>query len=140
MQAAPEILPAMKNPKLFRILYVARSKDDFLLLSAVLNLPNVKITFAETVSEALQKARFQNFDLYLLETRLPDGDGFELCKIMRDRNPSAPIFFYSGDAGENYKQKGFSAGANEYYVKPYLENLMTALNQFAAGNQQKSHF
>lgn len=127
--------PAMKDPKLFQILYVARSKDDYLLLSAMLNLPNVKITLAETVSEALKKARLRKFDLYLLETRLPDGDGFELCKLMRNIDPSAPIIFYSGDAGEIYKQKGFSVGATAYHVKPYIDNLTKTLNQFFAGNQ-----
>jgi DNA-binding response OmpR family regulator len=124
----------MKGSDAFRILYVARNEDDYVLLSAMFNLPNIEITLAETAAEALRKIRRESYDLYLLETRLPDGDGFELCKLMRGYNPKTPIVFYSGDAGEFHRQKGLAMGANVYLAKPYLENLTSTLNKFIFGN------
>lgn len=120
----------MNTPKLFRILYVARSKDDCLLLRTLLDFPFIEITFAETVAAALDRAQSGHFDLYLLETRLPDGDGFELCRLMREDNPTTPVVFYSGDAGEIYKQRGLAAGADVYLAKPHLESLTSTINKF----------
>jgi CheY-like chemotaxis protein len=124
----------MNSSRAFRILYVARNEDDYVLLSAMFNLPNIQITPAETAAEALRKIRREHFDLYLLETRLPDGDGFELCKLMRDSNPETPIIFYSGDAGESHRQKGLAVGANAYLAKPYLDSLAVTLNKFIFAN------
>ncbi|MCU1290646.1 MAG: putative two component transcriptional regulator [Acidobacteria bacterium] len=120
----------MKNKSAFRILYVARSEDDYLLLSTMYNFPNIQITLADTAAEALQKVKLDEFDLFLLETRLPDGDGFELCRTMREFNPQTPIVFYSGDAGEVHRQKGLSVGADAYLAKPYLDMLTVTLNKF----------
>ena len=124
----------MDTQREFRILYVARNQDDYVLLSAMLNLPNVQITLAETAAEALRKIRGEHFDLYLLETRLPDGDGFELCRLMRDFHPEKPIIFYSGDVGETHRQKGLAVGADAYLAKPYLDSLAVTLNKFIFGS------
>ena len=120
----------MNTPELFRILYVARSKDDCLLLRTLLDFPFIEITFADTVADALHQAQSGRFNLYLLETRLPDGDGFELCRLMREYNPNTPVVFYSGDAGEIYRQKGLAAGADVYLAKPHLESLTSTITKF----------
>ncbi len=120
----------MNIPKLFRILYVARNEGDWLLLRALLDVPHIEIILADTVADALQQVQSGHFNLYLLETRLPDGDGFELCRLMREFTPNTPIVFYSGDAGEVYRQRGLAAGADVYLAKPYLDSLTTTINDF----------
>ena len=124
----------MKNSDEFRILYVAKNEDDYVLLSAMFNLPNIEITLAGTAAEALRKIRRNRYDLYLLETRLPDGDGFGLCKLIRGYNLKTPIVFYSGDVGEAHRRKGLAMGADVYLAKPYLETLTVTLNKFIFGN------
>lgn len=119
----------MDTPKIFRILYVARNEIDCLLLRAFLDFPYIEIVLADTVAEALRQVQTGRFDLYLLETRLPDGDGFELCTLMRELTPNTPIVFYSGDAGEVFEQKGLAAGANAYLAKPYLDTLTTKISE-----------
>ena len=120
----------MNTLKLFRILYVAGNEGDWLLLRALLDFPHLEIILADTVADALQKMQSGRFNLYLLETRLPDGDGFELCRLMRELTPNTPIVFYSGDAGEIYRQRGLAAGADVYLAKPYLDSLTTTINDF----------
>jgi CheY-like chemotaxis protein len=123
----------MKSEQAFRILYVAGNKDDYVLLNAMYDFPNIQITPAETVAEALRKINGEQYDLYLLETRLPDGDGYELCKTMRESNPHAPIVFYSGDAADFHRQKGLAVGADAYLAKPYWDALTGTLNKFIFG-------
>lgn len=120
----------MNSQKLFRILYVARNEGDGVLLRALLDHPFIEIVLADSVASALRQLQSGHFNLYLLETRLPDGDGFELCKIMRELTPNTPVVFYSGDAGEVYKQKGLEAGADVYLTKPYLDSLTTTISEF----------
>lgn len=119
----------MNTSNLFRILYVARNEADCLLLRAFFDFPYIEIILADTAAEALRKVQTERFDLYLLETRLPDGNGFELCRLMRELTPNTPIVFYSGDAGEVFEQKGLEAGANAYFAKPYLDSLTTTINE-----------
>jgi len=95
-----------------------------------LDFPHIEIILADTVADALQQMQSGHFNLYLLETRLPDGDGFELCRLMRELTPNTPIVFYSGDAGEIYRQRGLAAGADVYLAKPYLDSLTTTINDF----------
>ena len=120
----------MNVPKLFRILYVARNEGDWLLLRALLDFPHIEIILADTVANALEQMQSGRFNLYLLETRLPDGDGFELCRLMRELTPNTPVVFYSGDAGEIYRQRGLAAGADVYLAKPYLDSLTTTISEF----------
>lgn len=120
----------MITPKLFRILYVVKNEGDCQLLGALLDSSYIEITPARTVAEALQKIRTEHFNLFLLETRLPDGDGFKLCREMREIAPLTPIVFYSGDAGDDYRRRGIDAGANVYLAKPYLDSLTTTISEF----------
>lgn len=128
----------MKSQSAFRILYVARNEDDYALLSAMYNFSDIQITSADSAAEALRKINSEQYDLYLLETRLPDGDGFELCKTMRQVNPKTPIVFYTGDAGEDHRQKGFAVGADAYLTKPYLDSHTVTLNEFIFGKDLPS--
>ena len=119
----------MKNLESFRILYVLRDEDDCKFINAILNLSNVRFVSTNSVEEALKRAETERFDLFLLETRLPDGDGFDLCRSIKSLLPNAPVIFYTGDATNGCRQKGLTAGATSYFIKPYLDELITALRE-----------
>ena len=118
----------MKCNKFFRVLYAANNEEDFLVLSAMLSDSDIQLEPANTVAQALQKVQAEAFDLFLLETRFPDGNGFELCEHMRLTRPETPAVFYSGDASPEDKRKGLSSGAFAYLTKPYIDVLASALN------------
>ena len=63
-------------------------------------------------------ARTEKFDLFVLDSRLTDGSGIELCKQIRQMGQSTPILFYSAWAYERDKQEAFNSGAQRYLVKP----------------------
>jgi DNA-binding response OmpR family regulator len=63
-------------------------------------------------------AESADFDLFVLDSSLPDGTGTDLCKHIRKRNNSTPILFYSAMAFDQDKYEALVAGAQRYLVKP----------------------
>lgn len=124
----------MLPPQTFKILYVETNEDDGLLLKTAIDSPFVEITLVKTTAEALHLSAQENFNLILLETRLSDGSGFELCRRIREFLPQIPVIFYSGDAAEKDKKLGLESGAELYLVKPYFDTLTTTVNQYIGIN------
>lgn len=112
-----------------RVLYAEDNDDDSEMMTFLLALSAIEITRGKTVAEAWQTAQMGNFDLYLLDSRFPDGDGLDLCRRLREHTPNTPIVFYSGNAREIDKQNGLTAGANAYLVKPDFDNLASSILQ-----------
>lgn len=120
----------MNTPRSFRILYVASIYEDCLLLQAAIGAGLVEVRFVETAKAALEELEVSSFDVCLLETRLPDGNGFDLCRRIRETGYDLPIVFYSGDVGEIFRSMGFAAGADAYLAKPYFDSLMDKIGEY----------
>jgi diguanylate cyclase (GGDEF)-like protein len=80
---------------------------------------------AATVAEARRQLA-QPWDLILLDRRLPDGDGIELCREIRSRNEHGYIVILTGDATAEAKLAGFGCGADDYVTKPFLVDELVA--------------
>ncbi len=116
----------MKNQ--LRVLCVD-DDDTCEMLRATLRISDIEVKSANIVADAWQMAQTEHFDLYLLETRLPDGDGFDLCRRLHKFAPRTPIVFYSCEAYPIDRQKGLAAGAVVYLVKPYFDDLAATILQ-----------
>ena len=84
-------------------------------------------------------AEATDFDLFVLDSMLPDGSGTDLCRHLRERNISAPILFYSAMAFEHDKHEALMAGAQKYLVKPvdfevFRHTVAEMLNGATAGH------
>lgn len=90
-------------------------------------MSGIKVIAAKTVAEAWQAAQSQPFDLYLLDSRFPDGDGLELCRRLRLLAPLASILFYSGNAYEADRKNGLAARASDYLTKPFMGDLAATI-------------
>ena len=101
-----------------RILYLEDHEDTRELVTFVLEKDNYKVTSESTLRDALELARTQRFDLFLLDSWLVDGSGVEFCQRVREFDPMTPILFYSGAAFDSDKLKAIRAGAQGYLVKP----------------------
>jgi len=115
-----------------RVLYVEDEEDSRGMLSAILKFWRIKAKAVPTAGQALQLIEAERFDMYLLDTSLPDLDGFELCRQLRASDPDTPILFFSGAAYETDKQRGIDAGANAYVVKPDVEGLVGRITRFVS--------
>ena len=122
----------MKLTKKLSVLYVEDDEDSGFMLSTLLGFAGIDISLARTIKEAIKSAQTTHFDLYLLDSRFPDGSGFDLCRQLREANSKTPVVFYSGDADPSYKQEGMTAGAIAYLVKPEVDRVATTIFQCVA--------
>ena len=113
-----------------RILYVDDHEDSSEMFKLLLSHSDYEVHTARTVEEAMQLARTHEFDLYVLDKRLPDGSGMELCRLLNQSNPDVPCIFYTGDAYEIHRQEAMAAGADAYIAKPDVDALIDAVYRF----------
>jgi CheY-like chemotaxis protein len=113
----------MSQPKC-RILYVDDHEDSAEMFRLLLSSPDYEVQTAQTVERALELAKSQSFDLYVLDKRLPDGSGTDLCATLSALTPGVPCIFYSGDAFEFHRQEALAAGARAYVHKPDIDGLI----------------
>ena len=116
----------MKNQ--LRVL-CANDDDTCDLLTTALGMSDIEVKAAHTVADACWLAQIEPFDLNILETRLLDGNGFDLCRRLHRFAPHTPIIFYSCDAHPIDRHKGLAGGAVDYLVKPYFGDITTTVLQ-----------
>ena len=107
-----------------RILCVEDHQDTLDLFVIVLSQLDYEVVTASTVQQALEAAKSQHFDLLVLDCRLCDGSGIDLCKRIRETDKTTPILFCSALAYEKNKQEALNAGAQGYLVKPVSVSQM----------------
>ena len=101
-----------------RILCVDDNIDTSLMVSILLRQQGYEVTLAGSFAEGLNLAKSEGFDLYLLDNKLPDGNGLELCRILREFAPQTPVVFHTAAAYEADRKHGLAAGADVYLTKP----------------------
>ncbi|MCW5960303.1 MAG: response regulator [Pyrinomonadaceae bacterium] len=114
----------------FKILYAASSEEDGLLMKTAIGSPFTDIVHVNNTADALFFASVEKFDLFLLETRFPDGNGFELCRKIKKNSPKSPVVFFTSDAAEPDRRLGLAAGAESYVLKPYFDSLTETVRHF----------
>jgi CheY-like chemotaxis protein len=118
-----------------RILFVDDHEDTCFLVITWLGALGYEVTATHSVVEGLELARSESFDLYLLDSRLGDGDGKDLCEKLREIDDATPIVFYAGDIRERVMADS-DCDAQGFVLKPEIESLPNiignALNLAAA--------
>ena len=117
------------QPAKCRILYVDDHEDTSFMLTHLLGQSDYEVVTAPSISRALELVREERFDLYVLDKRLPDGSGLDLCRRLNELTPHVPVIFYSGDAYELHRQEGLDAGAEAYVTKPNVDKLIDKVHE-----------
>ncbi len=118
-----------------RVLCVDDHHDTSEMLQLLLAEENYEVHTAATVEEACEMAGDKQFDLYVLDKRLPDGTGLELCEKLNRMSPGVPCIFYTGDAYEIHRREAMAAGAAAYVAKPNIEALIAAVHELLANSE-----
>ena len=102
-----------------RILVV--EDEDAIAQGLQLNLERKghQVELARDGSEALAKARGGRYDLILLDVRLPQVDGFEVCQRLRGEGNLTPILMLTARSQPDDVTYGLKMGADDYVVKPF---------------------
>lgn len=83
---------------------------------------------AATGVDALDQAMNAKFDVIILDVGLPDMDGREICRLMRQKGVRAPIIMLTGADTDADAILGLDAGADDYVTKPFkIEVLMARI-------------
>jgi DNA-binding response OmpR family regulator len=118
-----------------RVLCIDDHEDTSEMLKLLLAQEDYEVVTAVTMQEAMQLAKTQEFDLYVLDRHLPDGSGLELCAKLGEDTPGVPCIFYSGDAYDIHRSEALAAGADDYVAKPDIDGLIESVRKLLADRE-----
>ena len=105
----------------YRILVVDDNEINLDLIGRILQLEGYEVVTAESGAEALQKIAQSKPDMAVLDMMMPDMDGLELCRRLRQLPACAniPIIMLTASSSEEDKVHARQAGANDLLGKPF---------------------
>ena len=111
-----------------KVLVVDDKTENLAITVDMLSSLDLELFVALSAEEVFSRIKSYDFDLILLDIIMPEVDGYEVCKILKN-NPKykdIPIIFVSALGGIEDKIKGFSRGADDYMSKPLLQKELVA--------------
>ena len=101
-----------------RILCTEDDVDTRELIDIVLTRSGYEVVCSASSAQAIELAKTQNFDLYLVDNWMPGFSGTELTEKLRQFDLTTPVLFYSGAAYDTDREAARVSGAQGYLVKP----------------------
>ena len=120
----------------FSVLLVDDHQDTRAMLELLLDEWGYRATLVSTATEGLKHLLDRSFDIIILDNWLPDLDGIELCRQIREFNRLTPIIFFSAAAMGSEDRAALAAGANAYV---YKGSGLGMLREAMAGELRKSN-
>ncbi|WP_234123667.1 response regulator transcription factor [Clostridium hydrogenum] len=114
-------------------------EDDMAITIGVeyaLKKEGFSIKAAKNIKEAKESLKKEVFDLMLLDVLLPDGNGYDLCKEIREEDNNLPIIFMTACDEEVNVVLGLDIGGDDYIVKPVrIKELVSRINAILRRNK-----
>jgi len=107
-----------------KVLVIDDEASHRMIMSGLLNEWDIDVNTARSGREALERIQHEPPDLIVLDVRLPDVSGYELCSRLRT-NPATrriPIMLVSVLSNEDDCIRGLESGADDYICKPVSEH------------------
>lgn len=125
------------------ILVVDDEKEIADLVEVYLKNENFKVLKFYTEKEAMQCVKSEKIDLAILDIMLPDGDGLNICRKIREEH-NYPVIMLTAKDEEIDKIMGLTLGADDYMTKPFrplelVARVKAQLRRFTRYNQENSH-
>jgi CheY-like chemotaxis protein len=117
------------------LLLVDGDAKSLRVMEVSLKKAGFQVTTAIHGKDALEKVQISLPDLVLSETRMPEMDGFELCKVLKsdERFRHIPFVFLTSQKAVESKVKGLETGAEDYLTKPiYIKEVVTRVRMILA--------
>lgn len=109
---------------MFHILVVDDDKHTRMLLKAILENANYTVTTANDGLEALDALEKQHIDLVVLDIMMPNMDGYEFTKTIRQIDNALPILMVTAKQLPQDEKRGFLVGTDDYITKPIDEEKL----------------
>ncbi len=124
------------------ILIVDDSPENLKLLANILSESNFQVRGSNSGSYALKSIKKKLPDLILLDIKMPEMDGYEICRCLKDDLLliDIPVIFLSGLKDSTSKIKGFEAGGVDYITKPFQpQEILARVRTHLAMSRMKNH-
>lgn len=113
-----------------RILIVEDDEMNFIYLTQIFKMIRGNIFRAKNGKIALDMARENVYDVILMDIQLPDLNGLEATKSIREFNKETPIIAQTAARNPDETDEALEAGCNEVLIKPYtINDLMLVLSK-----------
>ena len=103
---------------MYKILVVDDDFEILKLMRTILEMKNYQVTTYQEVTVPININNFKGFDLILLDVMMPNIDGMQICKQIRNK-VSSPIIFVSAKDTEDDIVSGLNLGGDDYITKPF---------------------
>ncbi|WP_432133617.1 MULTISPECIES: response regulator transcription factor [unclassified Streptomyces] len=101
------------------------------MLTMALDLLEFEVKSAATGRQALQSVSRRVPDLLILDVGLPDMDGFEVCRLLRERGMTMPVLFLTARSGLDDRVRGLDLGGDDFITKPFeLKEIVARVRAF----------
>jgi two-component system, OmpR family, KDP operon response regulator KdpE len=101
-----------------KVLIIDDKEDSVQMLAMLLERRNFEVVRAFSAEDGLRKAYRHQPDIVLLDIMMPEMDGWEVCRRIRDMS-DVPIMFLTAREDIKEKVRGLEMGADDYVTKPY---------------------
>jgi DNA-binding response OmpR family regulator len=109
-----------------RILIVDDDADIAEIIAFALSKDRHQTTTVHSGSHALTLLEREQFDLIILDVMMPRVDGYEVCRLVRQKDASTPIIMLTAKDSESDKVRGLDLGADDYVTKPFSPRELLA--------------
>ncbi|MFR8103770.1 MAG: response regulator transcription factor [Clostridia bacterium] len=111
-------------------------------LEYTLKQEGFEVVIAKSFKEAMERIKEKTYTLILLDISLPDGDGFEICKRVKERQDTPVIFLTARDEESNVVL-GLDMGADDYVTKPFrvrelISRIHTVLRRYHKESEKQN--
>jgi two-component system OmpR family response regulator len=121
------------------ILVVEDDEDLRFVLTDNLDAEGYRVVEASTVRAARRELERGSFALVILDLMLPDGDGYTLCRELRQNHRQERVLMLTARTLEDDVVHGFEAGADDYVLKPYrLRELLARVKALVARRRDEA--
>ncbi len=125
-----------------RILLVEDDRLTAQSIELMLSSEGYVVDHSEFGEDGLEIGKLYDYDLIILDLMLPDIDGYEVLRRLRDSRVETPVLILSGLAEMDHKIKGLGYGADDYLTKPFdkreLMARIQAIVRRARGHSQST--
>lgn len=109
-----------------RVLLIEDDKTVSQNISLILKKENMVVDTSFLGEDGLEVARLYEYDIIILDLLLPDMDGYEVLKRLRNAHIDTPVLILSGLTAPDKKVKGLGSGADDYLTKPFDRTELVA--------------
>lgn len=120
-----------------KVLLIDDDEDDFLMFEdAVKNIdPAIEVSYIARANAVPPAESYEVPDILFLDINMPDRNGFEWLRCIRQRGYNFPIVMYSTASNQAYVKRAFDEGADLYFPKPdSIMRLQDSLQQLLTMN------